>query len=273
MDVEIRPCASVEEVRQAITPIRYYFGRSAPDETTERLTRVLPAERVYAAWEGDRAVGGLGAFPLLLTVPGGQVPATGITVAGVLPTHRRRGLLRGMMRALLDASHRRGKPVAYLWATEDTIYSRFSFGLASFTGETDMPRERSAFHAPFTASGLVRLVSPAAAEEHVAPIYERVAAVTPGHIRAQLGLVAEPHAVRSGLAARQRRRVAMRGPRERRAACGLCALPNELSLRARPPVGRGSGDRSDRRVARCPGRDLAVSESMPKHGAPHAAAA
>lgn len=180
MAVEIRPCASAEEVSQAITPIRHYFGRSAPDVTTERLTRVLPVERVYAAWEGDRAVGGLGAFPFQLTVPGGRVPAAGVTVAGVLPTHRRRGLLRGMMRALLDACHQRGEPVAYLWATEDTIYGRFGFGLASFTGEVDMPRERSAFHVPLAASGDVRLVSPAAAEEHVAPIYERVAAVTPG---------------------------------------------------------------------------------------------
>jgi predicted acetyltransferase len=141
---------------------------------------------VYGAWEGDRAVGGLGAFPFRLTIPGGRVPAAGVTVAGVLPTHRRRGLLRAMMRvrammrALLDACHQRGEPVAYLWATEDMIHGRFGFGLASFTGEIDMPRERSAFHAPFAASGHVRLVSPTAAEEHVAPIYERVAAVTPG---------------------------------------------------------------------------------------------
>ena len=63
-DIEIRPCASVDEVRHAMTPIRYYFGRSAPNEAqAERFTRVLPPERIYAAWEGSRAVGGLGAFP------------------------------------------------------------------------------------------------------------------------------------------------------------------------------------------------------------------
>ncbi len=181
MDVEIRPCASAEEVKQAITPIGYYFGRSAPDENqAERLTRVLPAERVYAAWEGGRAVGGLSAFPFHLTVPGGRVSAAGVTTAGVLPTHRRRGVLRSMMRALLDACHQRGEPIAYLWATEDTIYGRFGFGLASFTAEIDLPRERSAFHAPFANSGRVNLVSPAAAEELLSPIYERVAAATPG---------------------------------------------------------------------------------------------
>jgi predicted acetyltransferase len=181
MDVQIRPCTSASEVRQAISPITHYFGRSAPNhDYAERLLRVLPAERVFAAWEDGRAVGGLGSFPFRLTVPGGRVAAAGVTVAGVLPTHRRRGLLRAMMRALLDACHRLGEPVAYLWATEDTIYSRFGFGLASFTAEIDLPRERSAFHGPFVASDHVRIVPLAAAEEYLAPIYEGVAATTPG---------------------------------------------------------------------------------------------
>ena len=181
MDFDVRPCVSAEEVKEAIAPIAYYFGRSAPDENlAERLTRVLPAQRVYAAWESGRAVGGLGAFPFQLTVPGGRVPAAGVTIAGVLPTHRRRGLLRAMMRAQLDASHARGEPVAYLWATEGTIYGRFGFGLASFTAEIDLPRERSAFHAPFATFGHVRLVSLGTAEELLAPIYERVAVATPG---------------------------------------------------------------------------------------------
>jgi predicted acetyltransferase len=181
MDLDIRPCTSSEEVRKAIAPIGYYFGRSAPDpDQADRLTRFLPAERVYAAWEDGRAVGGLGAFPFELTVPGGRVPAAGVSVAGVLPTHRRRGVLRAMMRALLDACRERGEPVAYLWATEDTIYGRFGFGLASFTAEIDLARDRSAFYAPFAPSGRVRLISPATAEEFLAPIYERVAAQTPG---------------------------------------------------------------------------------------------
>ena len=181
MNVEIRPCASADDVRQALAPIRHYFGRSAPNEDqAERFTRVLPADRIYAAWEGSRAVGGLGAFSFRLTIPGGSVPAAGVTIAAVLPTHRRRGVLRAMMRALLDACHERGEPVAYLWATEDTIYGRFGFGLASFTSEIDLARERSAFHASFASWGHVQLVPPATAEQLVAPIYERVAVNTPG---------------------------------------------------------------------------------------------
>ena len=181
MDVDIRPCASADEVKQAIAPIANYFGRSVPEsDGAERMARLLPAERVCAAWEGSRAVGGLGAFPFQLTVPGGRVAAAGVTIAGVLPTHRRRGVLREMMRALIDANHARGEPVAYLWATEDTIYGRFGFGLASFTAEIDLPHERSAFRAPLSSSGRVQLVPLATAEELLAPIYERVAVETPG---------------------------------------------------------------------------------------------
>jgi predicted acetyltransferase len=85
-----------------------------------------------------------------------------------------------MMRASLGSCRTAGELVAYLWASEDTIYGRFGFGLASFTAEIDLPRERSAFHARFAASGNVRLAPLATAEEYVAPVYERVASVTPG---------------------------------------------------------------------------------------------
>jgi predicted acetyltransferase len=181
MAIEVRLCTSPDEFRQAITPITSYFGPASPEPAhVDRLMRVLPTERVYAAWDGDRVVGGLGSYPFRLTVPGGRVPAAGVTVAGVLPTHRRRGVLRTMMRAMLDTCRQQGEPVAYLWATEDTIYGRFGFGLASFAGGIDMPRERSGFHAPSPASGRVRLVSPAAAEELIAPVYEQAAGATPG---------------------------------------------------------------------------------------------
>src|SRR5271169_5536987 len=79
------------------------------------------------------------------------------------------------MRAMLAAGRS-----PYLWATEGTIYGRFGFGLASLTAEIDLARERSAFYAPFSTFGHVRLVSLGTAEELLAPIYERVAVETPG---------------------------------------------------------------------------------------------
>jgi predicted acetyltransferase len=167
-------------LREAVRPIWHYFGRQAPnEEQTDRVARVMAPERMVAAWEGSRAVGGAGAFAFALTIPGGRIPAAGVTAVGVLPTHRRRGILRAMMREQLDACRARGESVAYLWATEDEIYGRFGYGIASFSGEIDVMREHSAFAAPLDA-GRAELVALADAEPLVAPVWERVARATPG---------------------------------------------------------------------------------------------
>ena len=93
MALEVRTCRP-DELAQALSPIWHFFGRTAaPEEGVAVLGRVLDAERMHAAWEDGTAVGGAGAFSFELTVPGGRVPAAGVTVVGVLPTHRRRGVL------------------------------------------------------------------------------------------------------------------------------------------------------------------------------------
>jgi hypothetical protein len=158
MDVQIRPCASADEVRQAISPIGHYFGRSLPnDELAVRLMRFLPAERVYGAWGNGRAAG-LGTLSVSFDCPRRQGAGGRGHRRGRSADTSAAGLLRGMMRALLDGCHREGDHLAYLWATEDRIYGRFGLGLASFTAEIDLPRERSAFHEPSAMSGRVRLV-------------------------------------------------------------------------------------------------------------------
>jgi predicted acetyltransferase len=181
VDWKVRACTSVDELREAVSPIWHYFGRTGPTEAQiAPLASVLPAERVHAVWDGERAVGGAGAFPFTLTVPGARIRAAGVTVVGVLPTHRRRGVLRAMMRAQLDACRAAGESVAYLWASEDMIYGRFGYGLASYALEIDLARERTTFYAPAEPFGHMRLVPLREAEPLVAPIWERVAAVTPG---------------------------------------------------------------------------------------------
>ncbi len=181
MPWQVQPCVSVEELREAATPIWHYFGRSAPrDEQLASLERLMPPAHMLAVRDDGRVVGGAGAFPFPLTVPGGRVPAAGVSVVGVLPTHRRRGVLAAMMRAQLDACRGRGEPVACLWATEDTIYGRFGYGIGSFTAEIELLRDRAAYAAPLEPLGTARLVPLAQAAELIAPVYEQVAAGTPG---------------------------------------------------------------------------------------------
>ena len=180
MAVDVRPCASAEELRDALAPIWHFFGGGPTPESAERFAHVLPPDRALAARVDGEVVGGASAFPFELSVPGGRVRAGGTTVVGVLPTHRRRGVLRAMMRAQLDDLRERGEPVAYLWASEATIYGRFGYGLASWYGEVDVDRQRAAFAEPFEPRGAVRLADEDAAAERIPPLYERVAAVTPG---------------------------------------------------------------------------------------------
>jgi predicted acetyltransferase len=181
MDWDVRPCSDIAEQRDAVSAIFHYFGRSAPrDEQMTSLTQVMPPERMHATWDAGRIVAGAGAFPFQLTVPGGRVPAAGVSVVGVLPTHRRRGVLTAMMRAQLDDCRARGEPVAALWASEDRIYGRFGYGLTSLAYDVDVPRERTTFRVPVPPCGRTRLVPPASAASLVAPVWERVAVATPG---------------------------------------------------------------------------------------------
>jgi len=179
--MSVRPCTTAEEMCAAFAPMWHYFGQLPPSQDAIRhFARVLAPERVHAAFEGDKVVAGSAAFAFDLTVPGGQVKAAGVSVVGVLPTHRRRGYLRSMMRSLIDAAHARGEPVAVLWATEDTIYGKFGYGIASMSAEIDVPREHMRAFAQIGTPGQARLVPLDEAEPLIAPVYECVARETPG---------------------------------------------------------------------------------------------
>jgi predicted acetyltransferase len=177
---DVRPCADQEEFGRAVGVIGQYFNPPPDEEMLERLARLLPHERMHAAFEDGQIVGGAGAFPFELSVPGGSLPCAGVTAVGVDPTHRRRGALRAMMDAQLGDVHERGEPIAALWASEETIYGRFGYGLASWAGELKVPHESDAFAEPFELAGKTRFVTPAEARELCPPIYEAVRRERPG---------------------------------------------------------------------------------------------
>lgn len=181
MDIEIRPTSSLDEYRSALSVIGHFFGWEPSAEAGERFARNLPFDRVLAAWEGETIVAGAGAFPLQTSVPGGaSVPTAGVTVVGVLPTHRRRGLMTQLLRRQLEDARRDGEALAALWASEATIYGRFGFGLASWTGELEVPKERTAFALPFEPVGAVRVVGPDEALETFPQVYDAARAQIPG---------------------------------------------------------------------------------------------
>ena len=177
--MEVRP-ARPEEMLSGIAPVSHYFGSVPTEETVRRFSQVLRPERMHVAEEDGQIVGGASAFEFQFTVPGAIVPAAGVTIVGVLPTYTRRGILTKLMRAQLDDAHGRGEHVACLWASEETIYGRYGYGMAALCGETEIQRIYGSFRKPLEHGGVFRLLSHEEALEAIPPVYARVAAETPG---------------------------------------------------------------------------------------------
>src|SRR4051812_49821187 len=91
---EVRATRDREEFRRAFFGIGQYFGGPPTDEQIERFEQVLPHERMHAAFDGGAIVGGGGAFPFEMSVPGGVLGCGGVTVGGVYPTPPRRRAAR-----------------------------------------------------------------------------------------------------------------------------------------------------------------------------------
>lgn len=182
MPIEIR-AVPADQGRHWMDTVNVAFGEPT-DEAQWLLDQALiEPERVLGAYEGDILVGGGAAFSFRMTVPGGQrVRTAGVTNIGVLPTHRRRGILRQLMARQLDDVRRNGEPLAALVASEGSIYQRFGYGLGMLMGAIDIERDRAAFRAPAPPVGTVRLVDKDEARRLMPLVYEPVCAATPGFI-------------------------------------------------------------------------------------------
>ena len=183
MALRIRPTRDATEFQAAAGAIGHYFGGGWSTEDLQRFGRLLPPDRMFAAFDGDAAIGGAGSFPLELSVPGARLPCAGVSVVGVLPTHRRRGVLDRLMRAQLADVRKRGEPLAALWASEETIYGRFGYGLAIQDAMIRAPRVDAALRSDLPPrTGTTRLVDHDEAARVFPRIYDRVRRVSPGFI-------------------------------------------------------------------------------------------
>ncbi|MFB2582436.1 GNAT family N-acetyltransferase [Herbiconiux sp. P15] len=140
------------------------YPRGAADE--------LPVA-TFAAYEKTLNVGGAEPLPAHLIA--------GVTVR---PTHRRRGLLRRMMTADLQAARDAGLAIAALTVSEATIYRRFGFGAAYWVHEVSVttgPR----FQLTVRPAGRCELIE-AAELVHLAPVvFAAFHARTPGSVDRQ----------------------------------------------------------------------------------------
>jgi len=128
--------------------LRAFGGFEAEERQLYRdLTEI---ERSLAAWDGNEVAGSASLFSFRMAVPGGAVvPTAGVTMVHVAATHRRRGILRSMMRRQLDDIRAAGaEPLAVLTASEPHIYGRFGYGLATRQLNADIDTARVTLDVP-----------------------------------------------------------------------------------------------------------------------------
>jgi predicted acetyltransferase len=179
MSIEVRT-PPPGEVRRFLEVGGKTFAEETSAESAERDENVLDPDRLYAAYDGEAIVGTAADFALSLTVPGGELRAAGVTLVGVLPTHRRRGIMTQLMRTELDAIAAKGEPLAILWASEEAIYGRFGYGMATLRASIEADRDRIRFRGDPPPVGNVRIVDEEEAARVLPPIYDRVRRATPG---------------------------------------------------------------------------------------------
>ncbi|MGW3570117.1 GNAT family N-acetyltransferase [Streptomyces sp. NPDC000941] len=171
------------------------FGGAQVSPEERALDRDLTeCERSIGAWDGEEIVGTAGLFSFRLSVPGGAVvPAAGVTTVGVQPTHRRRGVLRAMMRRLLDDVRAAGEPLAVLTASEPQIYGRFGFGEATRAALAEIDTARVGLTVPEgTDEVVLRAVASEAALEACEAVYARLVTARPGMLERRPGWERKP---------------------------------------------------------------------------------
>src|SRR5690349_1900426 len=132
MAVEYR-AVTEDEFTDLLEVDRIGFGFEPRKPGTPETWARAELERTRCAFDGREMVGAGRNYTFELTVPGGAlVPAAAVSWVSVLPTHRRRGVLRGMIDALFADARERGEPVSMLTASESLIYGRFGYGISAW---------------------------------------------------------------------------------------------------------------------------------------------
>jgi predicted acetyltransferase len=155
-----------------------------PEDRAQTLTR-FEFDRSLGAYDGSQLVGGTAIFSFRLRVPGAEIPAAGVSWVAVLPTHRRRGILRSLMRQQLADIQDRGEALAVLWAAEAVIYRRYGYGQASWTHAYTVRRGEGALavDAPADPALRLRLTEVEQARAELGKVYEAMFETRPGFFR------------------------------------------------------------------------------------------
>jgi predicted acetyltransferase len=179
---QIRPLT--EDELPALQYVDQHAFNGRPDTERHRANWLarLELDRTLGAFDGTTLAGGTGVYSFRMRVPGAMAAVAGVSMVAVLPSHRRRGALTGLMRRQLGDIADRGEAVAALFASETEIYGRYGYGRASWHLTLKLGRGygRLAATAPSDPSVRLRIVEPRAAHTEMGKVYELAMAERPG---------------------------------------------------------------------------------------------
>lgn len=180
--VDIRPILE-HELDAFVDLMDVAYLQDSNKERRDHYRTINELDRSFGAFDGDQLVGTISAYSLDLTVPGERtVPMGGTTVVAVRPTHRRRGILRGMIDIHLDDVRRRAEPLAGLWASEATIYGRFGYGCAIDFVTFEIRSDATTIMGSIDERVRIRMVDKVEFAEAAQRFYESMRLARPGEL-------------------------------------------------------------------------------------------
>ena len=182
MDLEMRPIKD-EEYEAWYRAFVVGFGGHPSEADLSQMRKALEIERSLAVFDDGEIVGTAHAFSFEMTVPGGILPAAGVSHVAVLATHRRRGILTALIERQMQDFHQRGEPLAALFASESIIYGRFGYGIGSLREDWSIDRQHTAFARRYEQHGRMVFVKPDETRERFPEVYRRATVGRPGAIQ------------------------------------------------------------------------------------------
>ena len=159
-----------------------FLERPDVAKVVDEIRPLWDLDRTWAAFDGSSICGTFRSWATELTVLGGaRLPAAAVSAVAVLPTHRRRGIMRSMVAAEHGAARERGEAFGLLYAAEYPIYGRFGYGPACREATWTLDA-RATFLAPST--GTVEIARPdETTREAIKEVFEVIRERSPGEIQ------------------------------------------------------------------------------------------
>lgn len=163
------------------------------DSALDFWHEVWESDRIFGGYDGGRCVGTLRTFATGYSVPIGRnrtadISCDALTQVSVAATHRRQGILTGMLTRSLDRAKERGETISLLRAAEWGIYGRFGYSPTSKTADyTVKTASRPAIREPQSRLTVVQ-VEPDEALDRAVGLLSQARGQEHGHIDRPLSM-------------------------------------------------------------------------------------